>query len=505
MIANLSLYKNVPHPQTIQQIILDDHISSLRKLLLTRPTGILLVGTHQARNCLVDAVLPEVQRFSCGLYPIRAAPKLPSSQPICLDDVDTPCDRGEVEAALKGIFTRAQNVPIIGLADSEHHISKSLLRVGRFEKLLTITTAPPDARKRAWKRFLLSLVAEDPRFQFPIDADQILAAKSPGFDLSDFSRVIHAFFASSPHTATAEQSRFSFDILCNMVASYSPTQASTDLMFISTSLTTQEHSAADWASHAGYAAVKKQLMRLCEWPFVHQQTFKRLGVRPPRGVLLYGPHGVGKTLLAESLLRRLTSVNSIRISATEVFSKYLGESEARVRRLFARARMLSPCVVFIDDIDAVGKRGDEESSGVEGRVVASLLTELDGVHGEDVFVLTCATDLMSLDPAMVRPGRIDNTIKLELPDKENRKCILEMVLKDIAVNYAEGESSLIEWLVDETEGMTGADLVSLCDEAGMIAIEEEETGSEYVCEKHFREAMAQNDRKRTFPNAIATG
>ncbi|CAN8072313.1 unnamed protein product [Agarophyton chilense] len=447
-----------------------------------------------------------MQRFSCALYPIRAAPKTSSSKPLCLDDVDAPCDSAEVDAVLKSLFARAVNTPIVGLAEVEQNVSKSLMRVGRFEKVLTITASPPRIRQQAWKRFLLCLVSEHPYFQFPSDADQILAAKSPGFDLSDFNRVINFFFATSPpRTTTIHGNRFSFHILCDIVTSYSPIQASADLMFINTNFTTQEHYATDWGCHAGYASVKEQLLRLCEWPFVHQNTFQRLGVTPPRGVLLYGPHGVGKTLLAESLLRRLTNVNSIRISATEVFSKYLGESEARVRRLFARARVLSPCVVFIDDIDAVGKRGDEDSSGVEGRVVASLLTELDGVHGGDVFVLACAADLKSLDPAMVRPGRIDNTIKLDLPNRENRASILQMVLKDMAISCGEGDRSLMDWLVNETEGMTGAALVSLCDEAGMIAIEEEGINTDCVSEIHFRKAMAQKDRSNALSTAIELG
>ncbi|PXF49475.1 hypothetical protein BWQ96_00791 [Gracilariopsis chorda] len=490
-IADLSLQKNVSHPQTIQQILLNEHISSFRKLLQRRPTGILLVGSYQSRNCIIDSVIPDVQRLSCSLYVLRAAPEVSLKEQICVDDVDTPCDQSEVEGALKGLFVRARNVTIIGLAASETTVPDSLLRVGRFEHVLTITTALPEARKVAWRRFLLSLVAEDPHFEFPREGDEMLMRKSPGFDLPDFANVINTFLAcslSSNHVGS--QRKFSFEALSDIVTSYSPMQASSDLSFVTTNMNTKEQYATDWGHHAGYLKQKQQLLRLCEWPFLHEETFTRLGVRSPRGVLLHGPHGVGKTLLAESLLRRLTSVNSVRVSATDLFSKYLGESEAQVRRLFARARILSPCIVFIDDIDAVGQRGGEDSSGVDGRVVASLLTELDGVQGGKVFVLACAADLDKLDAAMVRPGRLDNVIRIDTPGEEDRRMMLEMLIKDIPHGGARGSQELIEWLVSETEGVSGAGLRALCDEAGMIAIEKGGTDLEAVDEEHFREALS---------------
>lgn len=491
-IANLSLHKNVSHPQTIPQILLNEHILSFRSLLQRRPTGILLVGSYKSRNCIVDSVIPGVQRLSCSLYVLRTAPEIPLKEHVCVDDVDTPCDQSEVEGALKGLFVRARNVTIIGLATSETMVPKSLLRVGRFEHVLTLTAALPDARKLAWRRFLLSLVAEDPRFEFPQGGDEMLMRKSPGFDVPDFASVINSFLACALSKSHGDgQCKFSFDALSDTVTAYSPMRASSDLSFVTMNMNTQEQYATDWGQHAGYLDQKQQLLRLCEWPFLHKDTFARLGVRAPRGILLHGPHGVGKTLLAESLLRRLTSVNSVRVSATDLFSKYLGESEAQVRRLFARARILSPCIVFIDDLDAVGQRGGEDTSGVDGRVVASLLTELDGVHGDKVFVLACAADLDNLDAAMVRPGRLDNVINIDLPGREDRRMILEMLTKDIPHGGERGGQAVIEWLVSETEGISGAGLRALCDEAGMIAIEEGGEDIDSIGEEHFRKALAQ--------------
>lgn len=494
-IERLSLHDNLSQSETIEGLLLQKHITSLRDMVEKRPKGILVLGSYQARNYLVESVLPNTQTLSCSHYAIGLGPKIsPQKEPICLDDVDIPCDLSQVELFLKSLFLRAHESIIIGLADSVENVPKSLIRAGRFEFVLSITSAPSSVRRLAWENWLQSLLSDDPRFQFPSDSGAQLAAKSPGFDVSDFLKVINTFYATSAaQTGRSKTCSYSFDMICEMVACHSPMQATADLSFISSNLSSKEQFVTDWGSHAGYDEVKSKLLRLCEWPMKHAETFARLGVRPPRGVLLHGPHGVGKTMLAEALLQRLVNANSVRINASELFCKYLGESEARVRRLFARARMLNPCIIFIDDIDAAGERGIEDSSGVEGRVVAALLTELDGVQGDEVFVVACAADITTLDPAMIRPGRLDNMIEIGIPQQEDRREILEAVLKVIPIGGGLRRETLIDWLVTATMGMTGAELTAICDEAGMLAIEAKGNDAKTVDEVHFHRALANYD------------
>lgn len=168
-----------------------------------------------------------------------------------------------MDAALKASFPRAEAEPFIVLPDTDQNVSKSLFRVSRFENIVSITTASPHARKRAWKLFLLFLIAKHPNFHFCSNAHDTIALKTPGFDLSGFPTVIKTFLASSSHTATIKHNRFALDVLCDFITSHSPTQAITDLMFISRSITAQEYSGADRASYAGYTAMKKQFMHLC--------------------------------------------------------------------------------------------------------------------------------------------------------------------------------------------------------------------------------------------------
>lgn len=188
-------------------------------LLNTRPTGILLTGSHQAQNCLIDEELPEIHMFSCALFLIREAQSCLCQRSACMM-LARRVARLKWRLPWKTIVARAQHVPFIVLADTDQNLSKSLLRVSRFKKLLSFTTVPPQARKHAWERFLLFLVAEHPKFQFPTDAHESLATKSPGFDLSDFVEAIKTFFESSSHNTTTKHNCFSFDVLWDFVTSH---------------------------------------------------------------------------------------------------------------------------------------------------------------------------------------------------------------------------------------------------------------------------------------------
>ncbi|KAI8455073.1 P-loop containing nucleoside triphosphate hydrolase protein [Phakopsora pachyrhizi] len=229
-----------------------------------------------------------------------------------------------------------------------------------------------------------------------------------------------------------------------------------------------------WQDIGGQDLVKQKLRESVEWPILHSETFKRLGIVPTRGVLLYGPPGCSKTLIAKALASE-SGLNFISIKGSDVFNKYLGESEKAIRDLFRKARMASPSVVFLDEIDSIGMsrqglEGDESGGGggsVGDRVLNSLLTEMDGIEElTGVLVLAATNRPEVIDSALMRPGRIDRILYVGPPDFDSRKEIFLINFKKMSI----GSDVDVETLSQITEGCTGAEIVSLCQEAALRAM-----------------------------------
>ncbi|OFB43097.1 ATPase [Mycolicibacterium sp. (ex Dasyatis americana)] len=212
---------------------------------------------------------------------------------------------------------------------------------------------------------------------------------------------------------------------------------------------------------------KQALTEAVLWPLQHPETFQRLGVQPPRGVLLYGPPGCGKTFLVRALASsgRL-SVHAVK--GAELMDKWVGSSEKAVRELFARARDSAPSLVFLDEIDALApRRGQSFDSGVTDRVVASLLTELDGIEPmNDVVVLGATNRPDLIDPALLRPGRLEKLVFVEPPDSEARREILRTAGKSIPL----ASDVDLDGLASELDGYSAADCVALLREAALTAM-----------------------------------
>ncbi len=239
-----------------------------------------------------------------------------------------------------------------------------------------------------------------------------------------------------------------------------------------------------WSEIGGLEQTKQELREAVELPLKSPEIFKKLGIEAPKGILLYGPPGCGKTLLAKAVATE-SEANFIAIRGPELLSKWVGESEEGVRRVFRRARQVAPCIVFFDEIDALaGTRGQEIGTRVTERVVNQMLTEIDGIEkleGVTVIAATNRPDL--LDSALLRPGRFDSLIEIPMPDEESRLAILEvhtrsMPLKDVNLRD----------LAKRTKDFSGADIAALCREAGMFAIREN-INAEKVETKHFEQAL----------------
>ncbi|MEQ9715841.1 MAG: CDC48 family AAA ATPase [Candidatus Asgardarchaeum sp.] len=210
----------------------------------------------------------------------------------------------------------------------------------------------------------------------------------------------------------------------------------------------------------------QKIREMVELPLKHPELFQRLGIDPPKGVLLHGPPGTGKTLLAKAVANE-TNANFYHISGPEIMSKFYGQSEENLRRIFNEAKENAPSIIFIDEIDAIAPKRDEVTGEVERRVVAQLLALMDGLESRGQVIVIGATNRPNaLDPALRRPGRFDREIEIGVPDKKDRLEILQVhtrgmpLAKDVDLNK----------LAEITHGFVGADLAALCREAAMRAI-----------------------------------
>jgi transitional endoplasmic reticulum ATPase len=223
-----------------------------------------------------------------------------------------------------------------------------------------------------------------------------------------------------------------------------------------------------WEDVGGLAEIKARLVEAVEWPLQYPALFTAAGIRPPKGILLSGPPGCGKTLLAKAIASE-TNVNFISIKGPELLSKYIGESERAVRDIFRKARQAAPCIIFFDEIDALvpSRSAGTSDSHTSERVLSQFLTELDGVEElRGVLVLGATNRLDMLDPAIIRPGRFDEIVEIPLPDEAGRADVLRIQLRNKPVS---GKVSVPD-LAARTTGYSGADISALCHQAAMRAI-----------------------------------
>ena len=259
-----------------------------------------------------------------------------------------------------------------------------------------------------------------------------------------------------------------------------------------------------WDDIGGLKDVKQQLQEAVEWPMKYPALYDKLGHRMPRGILLHGASGVGKTLLAKAVATE-SEANFVSVRGPELLSKWVGESERGIREIFRRARQASPCVVFFDEIDSIAPiRGAGAETAVTERVVSQLLTELDGMenmHGVIVLAATNRADM--IDPALLRPGRFDKIIQIPLPDKDSRRQILDINTKSIPAVTDKNDIDYVnlDKIAEITDGMSGADVAAIANTAVSIVIHEyldkhptkeelEKASSDArVTMKHYEEAV----------------
>jgi transitional endoplasmic reticulum ATPase len=270
-----------------------------------------------------------------------------------------------------------------------------------------------------------------------------------------------------------------------------------------------ENPDVSWNDIGGLTTVKQELQEAVEWPMKYPVFYRNLCYKIPRGILLHGASGTGKTLLAKAVATE-SEANFISIRGPELLSKWLGESERGIREIFRRARQSSPCIVFFDEIDSIAAiRGMGGDTSVTERVVSQILTEMDGIETLYGVVVIAATNRAEMiDPALLRPGRFDRAIQVPMPDKEGRKKILEISTKEIPIDKEissdTGKNSDyvdLEKITDSSDGLSGADVAAIANTAASIVIHEflakypdpkeaeKQVNSAKVTMRHFEEAL----------------
>ncbi|WP_435194552.1 AAA family ATPase [Natronomonas sp. EA1] len=353
---------------------------------------------------------------------------------------------------LDGLNERGQ-VVVIGATNRVDAVDPALRRGGRFDREIEI--GPPGEEGR---REILDVHTRAMPLASDVDLDR-LAARTHGFVGADLATL------ATEAAMVALRERSTRDPLTITRADFEAALAAVEPSAMREYVA--ESPTVDYDDVGGLEDAKAQLSEAVEWPLRYRPLFEATRTDPPSGVLLYGPPGTGKTLLARALAGE-TGVNFIRVAGPELLDRYVGESEKGVRELFERARQAAPVVVFFDEIDAIASRRGE-SHEVTERVVSQLLTEMDNAADNPGIVVLAATNRRdALDPALLRPGRLERHIEVPTPDEAARAAILRVHTAGKPL----GEDVDLDALAAETDGRSGAELASLVREASLRAIHE---------------------------------
>ncbi len=416
---------------------------------------------------------------------------------IFIDEVDSLAPRreeskGEVErrvvaqllALMDGLKSRGK-VVVIAATNIVNSLDPALRRPGRFDRELEIGVPDKDGRLEVLKIHTRNM---------PLEKDVVLkdlAAITHGFvgaDLAALAREAAMIVLRRilPDLKLKEAEPIPKEMLEKLYITQKDFREALKMVRPSAMREVLiEMPNVKWNDIGGLGEVKQELKEAVEWPLKHPEAFKRMGVRPPKGIMIYGAPGTGKTLLAKAVATE-SEANFILVKGPELLSKWVGESEKAVRKVFDKARQTAPTIIFFDEIDSLApRRGMSSDAHVTQRVVNQILTEMDGlVDLNDVVVLAATNRPDMLDTALLRPGRFDRIILTPVPDEEARKAIFEVhtrnmpLVKDVSIAK----------LAAETENYVGADIEAVCREAAMLALRKDMKCKE-IAMKYFKEAL----------------
>ena len=509
------------------------HPEIFEKLGIEAPKGVLLYGPPgTGKTLLAKAVAnesnahfisisgPEIMSKFYGESEARlreifkeAREKSPSI--IFIDEIDSIAPKreevtGEVErrvvsqmlSLMDGLEARGK-VIVISATNRPNAIDPALRRPGRFDREIEIKV--PDKKGRG---DILAIHSRNMPLTDDVDMTK-LAAVSHGFVGADLEYLCKEAAMKCLRRLlpeiNLEDEKLSPETLDKLIVNGDDFQkALVEVIPSGMREVFIENPDVKWDEIGGLADVKRELQEAVEWPMKYPGLYDKLGHKMPRGILLHGPSGTGKTLLAKAVATE-SEANFVSVRGPELLSKWVGESERGIREIFRRARQAAPCVIFFDEIDSIAPiRGVGGETAVTERVVSQLLTELDGMenmHGVVVLAATNRSDMV--DPALLRPGRFDKIILVPLPDKESRLSILKINTKDIPAitDPSDPEHVNLEKISEMTDGLSGADVAAISNTAVSLVIHEfldknpnvkdieKDSEKAKVIMKHFVEAV----------------
>jgi transitional endoplasmic reticulum ATPase len=360
-------------------------------------------------------------------------------------------------------------VVVIGTTNRPNSLDPALRRPGRLDREIFIP--PPNAKGR---EEILNVHTR----RVPLDREAIvflpeLARMTHGFVGADLMELVRQ--AALNALRGALPSRGGAEVSFNQVVVRKENFVSALKKVSPSALRETPVSIPDttWEDIGGLAKVIEELKEAVELPLLYPEAFRRLRIKTSTGVLLYGPPGTGKTMLAKAVAREC-GANFIAISGPEIFSKWLGQSEERIRHIFQMARQVAPTVVFFDQLDAIGsKRAADPANAARDRVVNQLLAELDGIHElSQIIVLAATNQIDVLDTALLRQGRFGLQIYVGLPDAGGRKEILDLLLSKLPLDPMTDWPGVVQEISQRTDGLSGAALSFLCERAKLQALRE---------------------------------
>ncbi|MGB9707984.1 MAG: CDC48 family AAA ATPase [Candidatus Pacearchaeota archaeon] len=416
---------------------------------------------------------------------------------IFIDEIDAIAPKreesfGEVErrvvsqllTMMDGLKSRGR-VVVIGATNMPNAIDPALRRPGRFDREIGIGV--PDKKGRL---AILKIHTRNMPLTKDVDLDD-LASITHGFvgaDLAALCReaAMNVLRRLLPNLKLKEDGPIDPNLLEKLRVTNKDFREA--LKFVQPSAMREvlvESPNVKWSDVGGLKQVKQELKEAIEWPLKHPESFKRIGIKPPKGILIYGPPGTGKTLLAKAVATE-SEANFIQVKGPSLLSMWVGKSEEGVRKVFERAKQVAPCIIFFDEIDALAStRGREVGNNVTERVLNQLLAEMDGIEElHDVVVVAATNRPDMLDSALLRPGRFDRIIGIYAPDRDEREEIFRVHTRNMPLT----KDVDLKLLAEKTAGCSGADIEAICKEAGMLALREKIDAKE-VKKKHFDAAM----------------
>lgn len=509
------------------------HPELFERLGIDPPKGILLLGPPGTGKTLIARAVanetsaffihvngPEIMHKFYGesegkLREVfeQASSKAPSI--IFIDEIDVIAPKrekilGDVEkrvvgqllALMDGLKSRGQ-VVVIGATNIPNALDSALRRPGRFDREITIGI--PDRNSRLE---ILNIHTRGMPLDENVDVPYLADATYGyvGADLEALCReaAMSAIRKIMPEI-DLESEAISPEILIDLKVSMDDfSHALSEIIPSTTREVFVEVPNVSWSDIGGLENIKHELKKTIEWPLKYASLFKYAHIKPPRGILLFGQPGTGKTMIAKAVASE-SNANFISIKGPELLSKWVGESESGIREIFRKARQAVPCIIFFDEIDAIApKRGKGTDTQVTERVVSQLLTEMDGIEDlRGVTVLAATNRLDMIDPALLRPGRFD--IVLGVPPQGKAELLeifkIHTLQKPLSTDVDPGA------LIKQMAGFTGADIAAICRESGLMAIEEYihnngdiEKPDFIITQKHFQNAIDSYSNRLKMPD-----